>query len=66
VLRAAGENETTQENTQDWLQLDEGDSIFQLLTGLNCCSDIFYLFSSALPVLLNFPIYLFSKFFLVF
>jgi hypothetical protein len=32
VLRAAGETETTQENIQDWLQLDEGDPGFQLLT----------------------------------
>jgi hypothetical protein len=31
-LRAAGETETTQENIQDWLQLDEGDPGFQLLT----------------------------------
>jgi uncharacterized protein YehS (DUF1456 family) len=32
VLSAAGETETTQENIQDWLQLDEGDPGFQLLT----------------------------------
>jgi hypothetical protein len=33
VLRAAVETtETTQENIQDWLQLDEGDPGFQLLT----------------------------------
>jgi hypothetical protein len=32
VLRAAGETETTQENIQDWFQLDEGDPGFQLLT----------------------------------
>jgi uncharacterized protein YehS (DUF1456 family) len=32
VLRAAGETETTQENIQDWLQLDEGGPGFQLLT----------------------------------
>jgi hypothetical protein len=32
VLRTAGETETTQENIQDWLQLDEGDSGFQILT----------------------------------
>jgi uncharacterized protein YehS (DUF1456 family) len=32
VFRAAGETETTQENIQDWLQLDEGDPGFQLLT----------------------------------
>jgi hypothetical protein len=25
VVRGAGETETTQENTQDWLKLDEGD-----------------------------------------
>jgi hypothetical protein len=31
VLRAAGETETTQENIQDWLELDEGDPEFQLL-----------------------------------
>jgi hypothetical protein len=31
VLRAAGETEITQKNTQDWLQLDEGDPGFQLL-----------------------------------
>jgi hypothetical protein len=28
VLRAAGETETTQQNIQDWLQLDEGDLDF--------------------------------------
>jgi hypothetical protein len=32
VLRAAGETETTHENIQDWLQLDEGDPEFQFLT----------------------------------
>jgi hypothetical protein len=32
VLRAAGETETTQGNIRDWLQLDEGDPGFQLLT----------------------------------
>jgi hypothetical protein len=32
VLRAAGETETTQENIQDWLELDERDPGFQLLT----------------------------------
>jgi hypothetical protein len=34
VLRAAEEPETTQEDIQDWLQLDEGDPGFQLLTYL--------------------------------
>jgi hypothetical protein len=30
-LKAAGETETMQENMKDWLQLDEGDSGFQLV-----------------------------------
>jgi hypothetical protein len=34
VLRAAGGTETTQENIQDWLELDEGDPGYQLLTYL--------------------------------
>jgi hypothetical protein len=56
VLRAAGETETAQENIQDWLQLDEGDPGFQLLTKEEIATVIlFYLFSSALPILLNFP-----------
>jgi hypothetical protein len=32
VLKAAEETETTQENIQHWLELDEGDPGFQLLT----------------------------------
>jgi hypothetical protein len=32
VLRAAGETETTQQNIQDWLQLDEREPGLQLLT----------------------------------
>jgi hypothetical protein len=31
ALRAAGETETTQENIQDWLELDEGDRGFQFV-----------------------------------
>jgi hypothetical protein len=50
VLRAVGETETMQENIQDWLELDEGESGFQLLTGRHFCSDNFYLFSSALLI----------------
>jgi hypothetical protein len=47
VLRAAGETETT----QDWLQLDEGDPGFQLLTEEKIAAVIFSdLFSSALPI----------------
>jgi hypothetical protein len=34
VLRAAGEPEITEENMQDWLELDEGDPGFQLLVFL--------------------------------
>jgi hypothetical protein len=41
VLRAAGETETTQENIQDWLQLEEGDPGFQLLTEEKISSVIF-------------------------
>jgi hypothetical protein len=63
VLRAAGETETSQENIQDWLQLDEGDSGFQLLTEEEISAIYFFLFSSALPVLLNFPFICFLSFF---
>jgi hypothetical protein len=47
VLRAIGETETTQENFQDWLQLDEGDLGFQLviLWFLNKDSTVIFLFS---------------------
>jgi hypothetical protein len=62
VLRAAGETETTQENIQDWPALDEGDPGFQLLTEEEV-ADIFYLFWSALPIVLNFPFICFLIFF---
>jgi hypothetical protein len=56
VFRAAGEAETTEENIQDWLKLDEGDPGFQLLTEEEIATVLFlYLFSSALPILFNFP-----------
>jgi hypothetical protein len=42
VLRTAGEIGTTQENMQDWLQLDEGDPGFQLLTEEENAAIIFY------------------------
>jgi hypothetical protein len=55
LLRAAGETETTEKNIQDWLELDEGDSGFQLLTEEQITVvTSFYLFSSVLPMLLNF------------
>jgi hypothetical protein len=44
VLRAAGETETSQENIQDWLQLDEGDPGFQLLTEEEIAPLIFFVF----------------------
>jgi hypothetical protein len=64
VLKAARGTETTHENIQDWLQLDEGD-IFQLLTEEEIAAvTFFYLFSSALPILLNFPFICFVSSFL--
>jgi hypothetical protein len=51
VLRAAGETETTQENIQDWLQLDAGDPGFEEEIAAVI---LFYLLSSALSILLNF------------
>jgi hypothetical protein len=44
VLRAAGETETTRENIQDWLQLDEGVPGFQLLTEEEIAAVIFCLY----------------------
>jgi hypothetical protein len=44
VLRAAGETETTQENIQDWLQLDEGDPGFPLLTEEEIGAVVFLVF----------------------
>jgi hypothetical protein len=34
MLRAAGVTETTEENIQDWRELDKGDPRFQLLVFL--------------------------------
>jgi uncharacterized membrane protein YagU involved in acid resistance len=42
-LRAAGETETTQENIQDWLGLDEGGPAFQLLADEEIAAVIFFL-----------------------
>jgi hypothetical protein len=55
VLRAAGGTETTQENIQDWLQLDEGDPGFQLLTEEEIAA-VIYIFFFHLPSL-TLPIY---------
>jgi hypothetical protein len=67
VLRAAGETETTQENIRNWLELDEGDPEFQLLTEEEIAAVIyFYSFLSALLILLNFPFICFLSFSLSF
>jgi hypothetical protein len=39
-VRAAGENETTQENIKDWLELDKRDPEFQLLTEEEISADV--------------------------
>jgi hypothetical protein len=47
VLRAAGETETTQENIEDWLELNEVDPGYQLLVSLqflNKGSAVIFLF----------------------
>jgi hypothetical protein len=63
LFRTAGETETTQENIQDWLQLDEGDPGFQLLTEEEIAAVIFYLFIFiSTAYIIKFFIYLFSKF----
>jgi hypothetical protein len=59
VLRAAGETETT----QDWLELDEGDPGFQLLTEEDISAPIFlFIFISAICSI-KFSIYLSLKIF---
>jgi hypothetical protein len=59
VLRAAGETETTQENIQDWLELDEGDPG---QTEEEICSMIFLLFLfNRTTSIIQISIYLFSK-----
>jgi hypothetical protein len=40
MLRSAGETETSRGNIQDWLQLDEGDPGFQLLTEEEIAADV--------------------------
>jgi hypothetical protein len=40
LFRAAGETETTQENIQYWLEPDEGDPGFQLLTMEKIAADV--------------------------
>jgi hypothetical protein len=54
VLRAARETESTQENIQDWLELNVGDPELQLMTARNYCSNFFYLLSTAPPIFSKF------------
>jgi hypothetical protein len=44
VLGAAGETETTQENIQDWFELEEGDPEFQLVTEEEIDAVIFFVY----------------------
>jgi hypothetical protein len=66
VLRAVVETGNTEEDIQDWLQLDEGDTGFQHLTEEETAAVTFYLFSSALSILLNFSLIYFLRYFFVF
>jgi hypothetical protein len=68
VLGAAGETEIKQGNIQNWLQLDEGGPGFQLVTEEEIAAVMFllFIFSSALPTLLNFPVICFINFLFVF
>jgi hypothetical protein len=60
VSGAARETEAMQENIQDWFEPDERLWISASDRGRNCCHDIFYLFSSVLPIFLNFPFFFVS------
>jgi hypothetical protein len=65
MLWVAGKTETTQENMQDWLELDEGDPGFQILTEEEIAAGFFFLFIFiSTTYIIRFFIYLFSKFFL--
>jgi hypothetical protein len=61
VVRAAGETETTQENIQDCLQLDEGDPGFQLLAKEEIAAliHIFLLIFISTTYIITFSIFLF-------
>jgi hypothetical protein len=64
VLRAAGETETTQENIQNLLHVDEGYPRFQFSNrGRNCYSDIFLFIFISIMYAIKISIYLFPKFF---
>jgi hypothetical protein len=61
VLRTVGENETTQENIQDWLELDEEDPGFQLLTEEEFSAVIFLFIFISTTYIMNVSSCLFSK-----
>jgi hypothetical protein len=66
VLRAAGETETTQESIKDWLQLDEEDPGFQLVTEEEIAAVIFFLFNFiSTTCVIKFSDYLLSRFFVL-
>jgi hypothetical protein len=59
--------QTTQENIQDWLQLDEREAGFQYLTEEEITAVIFFCFFISITYIITFFINLFSKaFFFVF
>jgi hypothetical protein len=63
-MRAAGETETTQENIQEWLGLDEGDPRFQLIVFFivlksRLYSDIFLFIFYNITCIIKFSIYSF-------
>jgi hypothetical protein len=63
VLRVAGETETTQENIQDWLELDR-DIRYQLLTEKEIAAGIFYFFIFiSTNYIIKFSIHFFLSFF---
>jgi hypothetical protein len=61
VLKAGGEIETKQENIHEWHELGEGGPGFQLMTGRNCCSNIFLFIFISIICIIKFSVYLFSK-----
>jgi hypothetical protein len=67
VLRAAGETEITQENIQNWLELDEGDPGFQLLVFLQFlnkgCTEIRFYFRQQYLYYEIFHLFIFCFFF---
>jgi hypothetical protein len=63
VLRAAEETETKQDNIQDWLELPEGDPVFQLLTEEEIAAVTFSFISIITTYIIEYCIHFFSNFF---